>query len=167
MRELLLLRHAKSSWDDPGLADHDRPLSSRGVRAATTMGREIARRGWVPDAALVSTALRTRETLALAGREWPREVAATFDPSIYEAAPQAILAAIRRTPDRVARLLVVGHNPGLERLAAALAGPGSGEDALARLREKFPTAALARFEFPSGWAELKPGAAEPVILTAG
>ncbi|MVA96988.1 histidine phosphatase family protein [Nitratireductor sp. CAU 1489] len=157
MRELLLLRHAKSSWDDATLDDADRPLAARGRKAAPVMARAIARRGWIPDLALVSPALRTRQTWALVAAGLPRSVETRFESDIYEADPQAILAAIRTVPPATGRLLVVGHNPGLERLAENLAGPGSDADALARLRTKFPTGALARFEVTRHWSGLAPG----------
>ncbi|MBE0695045.1 MAG: histidine phosphatase family protein, partial [Aquamicrobium sp.] len=82
-RTLLLLRHAKSSWDDPALDDFDRPLARRGREAAPRMGREMARRGWLPDLALVSSSLRTRQTWALVAPELPRDIPASFDDTIY------------------------------------------------------------------------------------
>lgn len=156
-KALLLLRHAKSSWDDSGLADFDRPLAKRGREAAPRVGAEMARRGWLPDCALVSPATRTRETWDLAAAELPRPVPVAFDPAIYEAAAGRILAAIRQTPEEIATLLVVGHNPGLEELADLLASADSDKDALARLDQKFPTGALARFTFEGVWASLGEG----------
>lgn len=158
-RTLLLLRHAKSSWDDPALADFDRPLAQRGREAAPRMGRELARRSWLPDLALVSPSLRTRQTWALVAPELPRTVPVAFEDAIYEAPAERILAAIRAVPDAVAALLVVGHNPGFEDLAAMLAGKDSDAQALARMRRKFPTAALARLSVEGGWAGLGPGGA--------
>ena len=158
-RTLLLLRHAKSSWDDPGLADFDRALARRGREAAPRIGAEMARQGWLPDRALVSTAARTRQTWALVAAELPREVHASFEDAIYEAPALRILAAIREAPETAASLVVVGHNPGMEDLAALLASPDSDPDALARMRAKFPTAALARFVFDGDWAGLGPGGA--------
>ena len=153
-KSLLLLRHAKSSWDDPELDDFDRPLARRGHDAAPLMAAEMMRLGWVPDAALVSSATRTRQTWALIHERLGRDVPATFDPNIYEASAERILAAIRATdPDRSA-LLVVGHNPGLEDLSVRIASPQSNSDALDRLRAKFPTTALARFSFEGSWDEL-------------
>lgn len=159
MKALLLLRHGKSSWEEAGLADFDRSLAKRGIEAAKAMGAEIARRGWLPDHVLVSSALRTRETWRIASQAWPDAPAAEFRDDIYEAAPEAILAAIRQAPDEVATLLVVGHNPGLEDLSAMLAGPASRPRPLADLREKFPTGGLARFECAGPWRDLAPGAA--------
>ncbi|WP_159591685.1 SixA phosphatase family protein [Chelativorans xinjiangense] len=155
MRELLLLRHAKSSWDELTRDDFDRPLSARGKAAAALMGREVAARGWVPDEALVSAALRTRQTWRLAvaemGEGAPR---ATRDKALYMASADRLLALIRKAPAGSCRLLLLGHNPGMEDLAAGLAGPGSDAAALARLRAKFPTAALARFTVKGPWAGL-------------
>lgn len=158
-KTLLLLRHAKSSWDDPALADFDRPLASRGREAAPRMARAMEERGWLPDRALVSSSLRTRQTWELVARGLPGEIPALFEDAIYEAPPERILAAARATPGTVATLLVIGHNPGLETLAALLAGPGSRPEALERMGRKFPTAALSRLSFDGDWADLGPGRA--------
>ena len=158
-KTLLLLRHAKSSWDDPSLADFDRPLAKRGREAAPRMAREMERRGWLPDLAMVSSALRTRQTWDLIAAELPRAVPVFFEETIYEAPAPRILAAIRAVPDNAATLVVVGHNPGFETLAEMLAGQGSEPEALARMRRKFPTAALARLTLDGGWADLGPGGA--------
>ncbi len=158
MRELLLLRHAKSSRDDAGLSDVDRPLSGRGRKDAPRMGALMAARGWVPDHAIVSPALRTRQTWDML-RPALGNIATRTDDTIYEAAPEAILAAIRSAPPRARRLIVIGHNPGLEGLAAILASAQSDEPALAALREKFPTGALARFAVEAEWRDLDGGGA--------
>ncbi len=158
-KTLLLLRHAKSDWDDTTLDDFDRPLAERGRLAAPAMGREIARRGWVPDAALASSAVRTRQTWELVAAELRRAVPVNYDRAIYEAPAGRILDALRKTPDAVTTLLVVGHNPGLEVLSELLAAPDSDHDALARLTGKFPTAGLARFAFNGSWARLDSGGA--------
>lgn len=159
MKTLLLLRHAKSSWDDAGLADFDRPLTPRGIKAAPRMGRELVRRDWLPDAALVSPALRTRQTWDLVAAELPDPPKPGFAKGIYEASADGLLTEIRKAPKKADTLLVLGHNPSLEDFAKQLAGDGSDAAALDRLREKFPTAALARFVFDGGWQELRPGAA--------
>lgn len=156
MRDLLLLRHAKSSRDDAGLADFDRPLSKRGRRDAPHMGELLAARGWTPDHAIVSPALRTRQTWDLV-RPALGNVATRYDETIYEASPEAILAAIRAAPPGARRLLVIGHNPGLEDLSAILASDRSDAPALAALREKFPTGALARFAVEAEWRNLAGG----------
>lgn len=158
-RTLLLLRHAKSSRDDPALDDFDRPLAARGREAAPRMAQEMARRGWLPDRALVSSALRTRQTWEMVEAQLPQAVPAAFERSIYEAPAERILAAIRRTPGETRTLLVVGHNPGFEDLSALLAAPDSERDAVARMTRKFPTAGLARLCFEGDWADLGPGGA--------
>lgn len=157
MRQLLLLRHAKSSWDDPALADFDRPLGARGLKTAPLMGRELARRGWLPDLALISPALRTRDTWRLVARELPGHVPGEFAEELYEARPGAIMARLRRAEG--AGVLVIGHNPGLQDFALRLAGAGSDTDVFRTIEAKFPTAALARFTVEGQWADLDFGAA--------
>lgn len=159
MKTLLLLRHAKSSWDDAGLADFDRPLAPRGLRAAPRMARELVRRDWLPDAVLVSPALRTRQTWELVAAELPAPPEPKFRKHLYEASAEQMLAEVRDAGDRAKTLLVIGHNPGLEDFAGQLASPTSEAGAVARLREKFPTAALARFVFERGWSQLHAGSA--------
>ncbi|RST88035.1 histidine phosphatase family protein [Aquibium carbonis] len=158
MRELLFLRHAKSSWDDAVLDDIDRPLSGRGRRDAPRMGAMIAGRGWIPDHAIVSPARRTRQTWELV-RPSLGNVVTHHDETIYEAAPEAILASIRAAPTDTRRLIVVGHNPGLEGLSAILASDRSDHAGLAALRKKFPTGALARFIVDADWRNLAGGGA--------
>ncbi|WP_353641987.1 histidine phosphatase family protein [Mesorhizobium sp. WSM2239] len=159
MKQLLLLRHAKSSWDDPSLMDFDRPLAPRGRKAAERMGRELAARNWLPQLALVSPAARTRETWEVVAAALPSSVSVDFPDTLYDAAAEDVLSEIRRTPEAVRTLLILGHNPGFEDLAKQLAGDDSGAKALKRLHEKFPTAALARFDFDGKWVELGLGRA--------
>ncbi len=96
MHELLLLRHAKSSWDDTGLDDFDRPLNARGQRDAPRMAGEMNRRGWFPQRAIISAARRTRQTWDLLEECLPTACEAVIDPDLYEARPDAILASIRK-----------------------------------------------------------------------
>ncbi len=145
---LLLLRHAKSSWDDPDLADFDRPLSPRGIRASATMGRYMLAEGLMPDRIICSAARRTRDTWALLAEQWPHMPKTVFERSIYEAEPAAIRAAIARHGGDARRLMVIGHNPGLEDLSRWLTGADA-NGAMARLQEKFPTGALAVFDLPA------------------
>lgn len=159
MKQLLLLRHAKSSWDDPALADFDRPLAPRGLKAAPLMGRELARRDWLPDLALVSPALRTRETWRLVSAELPARVPVEFAEGLFDATAGDILAEVQQAMASAGCLLVLGHNPGLEDLARRLAGPRSDAGARRKLEEKFPTGALARFVVDDGWADLAFGTA--------
>ena len=154
MKQLLLLRHAKSSWDDPDLDDFDRPLAERGAKAARLMGRELAARDWLPELALVSPTLRTRDTWRLVAAELPVLPEITFVEALYDASAADILSQIRKTDGSRRCLVVIGHNPGLEDLAKQLAGPGSEAKARKRLDEKFPTAALARVVFEGDWSGL-------------
>ena len=159
-KTLVLLRHAKSSWDDPDLDDFDRPLAPRGLRAAERMGVEIAARNWMPDRALVSPARRTRETARIVFAQWPKPpMALDFPPELYEAQPESLLECIRKLPERADSVMLIGHNPGFEKLALHLAGKGSDADARNRMAAKFPTAALARFEYDGTWRSLARGAA--------
>ena len=148
---LLLLRHAKSSWSDPSLDDFERPLNPRGRTAAPRMGAFLHKRGLVPELTLCSTARRAVETWSLADAALTASgrspVPTKYLRSLYLAAPSRILTALRRTPDEVETLLVVGHNPGIAHLALSLAGAGSERKALHRLQAKFPTAALAELRF--------------------
>jgi phosphohistidine phosphatase len=157
VRQLLILRHAKSSWDDPKLDDFDRPLAPRGLKTAPLIGRELSRRGWLPELALVSPALRTRDTWRLVAQELPKHVSAQFAEELYEAAPAAILACVRQA--KAINLLVIGHNPGLQNFALRLAGAGSDESVFKKIEAKFPTAALARLTVKGDWANLDFGGA--------
>ena len=159
MKQLLLLRHAKSSWDDPALADFDRPLAPRGLKAAPRMGRELAKRDWLPNLALVSPALRTRETWRLVSAELPARVPVEFAEGLFESAAGDILAEVQQAVASADCLLVLGHNPGVEDFARRLAGPRSDAEALRKLAEKFPTGALARFVVDDNWADLAFGTA--------
>lgn len=133
MRQLLLLRHAKSSWDDRSLPDFERPLNDRGRRAAPLIGREMKRRGVNPDSILSSPATRTRETVDLVVAAAGLNAPVRFDERIYEASVGDLLAVIADMDDAAGRVLLVGHNPGLENLLARFTG---------ELRP-VPTAALA------------------------
>ena len=154
MKQLLLLRHAKSSREDPELDDFDRPLAPRGLNAAPRIGREIATRGWLPQSVLSSPAKRTRETWSLVAAELPDPATVTFPKALYMATPERLLTQVRKIPESVTALLVIGHNPGLEQFARRLAASDSEPEALARLAEKFPTAALVRLVYDGAWAGL-------------
>ena len=146
-RTVYLLRHAKSSWSDPALADIDRPLAPRGRKAAKKIARHLRDRDVHPELVLCSPAARARETLAAIG-------AGEIRPELYGADASDLLEVIRGLPDDAASVLLVGHNPGFEDLARTFAPLPD---------EKFPTGALATFAFDcERWADVKPGGAELV-----
>ena len=157
-RQLLLLRHAKSSWDDPSLADHDRPLGKRGRKAAAAMRVAILSRGLAPDLALVSTARRTRDTFA-ALEPLPRSSRVMFLDALYHASPAAMLELLHEVEMSRLCVLLVGHNPGLMELATLLAGGDEGVLAQ-RLASGFPTGALARFAVEGPWSAFSAGSAK-------
>jgi phosphohistidine phosphatase len=145
-KKLILLRHAKSAWDNPSIADFDRPLSNRGRKAAPLVGAYLARRGLVPGLALCSSAKRAAETLDLACAGWPTKPTVRKLKSLYLAMPREMLRrlqAVGKEPDCV---MLVGHNPGIADLAAWLCSHGKA-DQRASLARKFPTGALAVIEF--------------------
>lgn len=116
MKTLLVLRHAKSSWDDPGLKDFDRPLNGRGLRAAPLVGRFLRKEQIAPDLILCSPARRTRETIALVREAAHLDAPLRFDERIYEASAEQLCEVISQIEERVNQVLLVGHNPGLEEL---------------------------------------------------
>ena len=153
---LLLLRHAKSAWPE-GVADHDRPLADRGRKAAPIIGAYMAREKLMPDLALVSPARRAQETWKLVREALLKRVAQHDAPEIYEVAAAQMLEALRTVKPGIRTLLIVGHNPGMEDLAALLTKDGDA-DAIGRMKEKFPTAALAVIDFGiEGWGDVAPG----------
>jgi phosphohistidine phosphatase len=153
MYALYLLRHAKSSWADPSLADRERPLARRGRRDAKRIAKHLRGLGCSPELVLCSPAARTRETLESVR---PALAASTvvLEEDLYGASSGQLLARLRRVPDAVASVMLVGHNPGLHRLALSLASAG---DELGMLEAKFPTAALATLDVPKAWSRLEPG----------
>ncbi len=158
MKTLLLLRHAKSSWDDPSLEDFDRPLAPRGEKAAPLMARYLRKMGLRPDLVLCSPALRARQTWSLVARSLDSKIEVKDMRGLYLSSPGRLLDAVRRAPNAASCVMLVGHNPGMENLAMALAGPSSDPPALAKLHAKFPTAALAEIEFEvAAWTNLARG----------
>lgn len=159
MPTLHLLRHAKSSWDDLDLRDHDRPLSARGERAAAAMAAFLRQSGVAPDLVLCSTARRTQDTLTAIRAGLPATVDVKNTRALYEADAGALLDRIRKVDAAVATLMLVGHNPGLEDLAVLLAGDGGDPAARKALFRKFPTGALASLSSDGDWKSLAPGGA--------
>lgn len=154
-RTLLLMRHAKSSWDDPGLADKDRPLNGRGQKAAKAMAPVIAR--WRPDHIVCSTAQRTRETLQPLLGHLQGPLAITLTDALYETGQAAYMQLLRGLPAAAQTALLLGHNPSLEDTARHLIGRAD-PSLLARIEDKLPTGTLMAIQCPvDAWEGLKPG----------
>ena len=146
MKTLLILRHAKSSWKQPGLADHERPLNRRGNRDAPRVGLLLRRQALTPGLIVSSTAERARATAVQVAEGAGYGSPVELDRQLYLAEPEAIVDVVRSLGGAASRVLVVGHNPGLQELVARL----SGRD------ELLPTASLAQIELPiADWAELR------------
>jgi phosphohistidine phosphatase len=153
MRRLMLLRHAKSDRS-LGMPDMTRPLNERGAAAAQLMGAYMARHRLLPDLALCSPSTRTRETWAELSSQWPAAVKVSFEERLYVAPPQAILSVICAQDAEARTLMVIGHNPGLHEAAELLIAAGD-VGLRERLREKFPTGALAVIDFAAeAWSTI-------------
>ncbi|WP_284947168.1 SixA phosphatase family protein [Acidisoma cladoniae] len=167
MRQLLLLRHAKSNWADAALTDHDRPLDAEGHAGAATMHRAFHSLGLAPDLVLVSSSRRTRETLERL-EPLPAPARVIRSPDLYLATPRQILDQVAALPADTQSVLVIAHNPGLHDLAMMLAGAhqmAQGVGGAGRLARGFPTAALAEFSVAGGWHDLPEGARMVRFLT--
>lgn len=138
-RQIILMRHAKSSWEKPGVSDHDRPLNERGRSTAPFMALQLLEHDLLPTLILASTATRVRETLQLMRDAWTIDVSVQFEKSIYLASRETLLSHIRGLDDSSNRAMILGHNPGLSELATWL-----GQSYL-----ELPTAAVVVFESDS------------------
>jgi phosphohistidine phosphatase len=168
MHQLLLLRHAKSSWDDAALPDRDRPLNKRGRRSAAAMREAMRDLGLAPDVVLVSPARRTQETLA---KLEPWDDTPLVEPmeALYLASANELLGVLHDVNETVRSVLLIGHNPGMHELAVMLAGShgdgGTGEMAK-RIAAGFPTGALAEFAVAGPWHQLDAGGGRLVRFLA-
>ncbi|MEN3748636.1 histidine phosphatase family protein [Sphingomonas sp. HF-S3] len=156
MKTLTLLRHAKSGWDDTVARDFDRPLNPKGHRASQAVGRYMKAIGLTFDHVVASPAVRVTETLGEVEQSYGSELAPDWDQRVYLASVATLLDIVHDLPDAADRVLMVGHNPGLEELVLALIPDHD------QLRDdvevKFPTASLAEMRFEvERWADLKPG----------
>jgi phosphohistidine phosphatase len=167
MRQLLLLRHAKSAWDNKALPDRDRPLSPRGRRTASQMRQAMRDLGLAPDMVMFSPSRRTSETLEALE---PWDDAPLIEPmdSLYLATPQQLLGVLHGVPETVRSVMLIGHNPGMHELAMLLVGArgtaarheGSGDlanRAVEHLAAGYPTGALAEFAIAGPWWQLGTG----------
>lgn len=150
------MRHAKSSWDDPRLADHARPLNPRGRRAAAAMRTAMRSYGLVPDVVLVSSARRTLQTLEQL-EPWDETPLVEPMDALYLANAAQMCAVLNGVAETARSVLLIGHNPGLHELALQLTGTARDPADARRLAEGFPTSALAEFTVPGAWRALAPG----------
>jgi phosphohistidine phosphatase len=149
-KHLLLMRHAKSSWDDPSLADHDRPLAPRGRHAAQLMGTHLRQEGTSISLVLCSSAHRARETLDLVGPNGDVRI----EGELYGASANQLVERLQRVSEETGTVMLVGHNPAIHELAVTLTGDSQLAD------RKFPTGALATVSFGGSWRQLGPGGAK-------
>ena len=154
MKTLLVLRHGKSSWSDPALDDHERPLNKRGRRDGPRMGKLVRKYGLMPDVVISSDAVRARltaEAVVQAAR-YPGEI--VLDHRLYMASPAHTLSLLRTVRENAETVMIVGHNPGLEELITQLTGE----------QQDLPTAALAQIALPiEQWRDLKPSTRGTVL----
>jgi phosphohistidine phosphatase len=156
-RTLYLLRHAKSSWDDPTLPDHERPLSGRGRRACARLAAHLRTAGVAPGLVLCTSAARARETYERIAAGLPATTEVRIDAELYGASVDDLLATLRALPDPLDSVMLVGHDPGLQGLVLSLARPGPLRD---DAQAKFPTGALATLSLTTSWAAVRPDTAE-------
>lgn len=145
MKTLLLLRHAKSSWDQPEMKDHDRPLNKRGHKEAPKVGKYLKANNLIPDLILSSTARRAHDTAQAVAEACGYDKPIELNQDLYMSDPACYLDIIQSLPESVNRVLVVGHNPDMEQLLTILTD----------VTEHMTTAALAQIDLPiSNWQEL-------------
>ena len=155
MKQLYILRHAKSDYP-AGTDDHERPLNKRGEKACKLMGKYIQENNIAPQAILCSDATRTTQTAKNIMRAAGIQNPISFSKTLYLATPGEILKEIAKVDDSIESVLIVAHNPGVEQLARLLTAAGDAES-IARLKEKYPTAALACFSIDAtSWKEINP-----------
>ena len=156
MKTLTLLRHAKSGWDDTVARDFDRPLNAKGRKAAQVVGAHLRKLDLDFDHIVASPAERVKQTIEDVAAGYGRTIAPAWDKRLYLASSATLLDVARESPAEAQRLLMIGHNPGLEDFVLLLMG--SGDPALVREAElKYPTATVAELTFPiDHWAELAP-----------
>jgi phosphohistidine phosphatase len=160
VKVLTLLRHAKSGWDDPVSRDFDRPLNTRGLRGAKTVGAHMRNLGLTFDAVIASPAVRCVDTLDGVWEGYGRILHPHWDRRIYLASGVTLLDVVHEQNDAVDRILLCGHNPGLEDLTLMLVPDGSDDRLRDEIEEKFPTASLAELHFDiTHWVDVQPNGA--------
>jgi len=166
MKTLTLLRHAKSSWDDPVARDFDRPLNGRGQRAAITVGRYLRSEGMTFDHVVASPAVRIVETVEQVEAGYGSDLAPAWDRRVYLASAGSLLDIVHELPAQAQTALLIGHNPGLEDLILTLIPDRAGDALRDSVEEKFPTAALAEMTFDvADWSAIRAGSGMLIRFT--
>jgi phosphohistidine phosphatase len=158
IHRLELLRHAKSSWEDSQIDDHERPLARRGRRACARLRAHARERRLAPDLVLCSSAVRVVQTWEAIREGVAGSPKVCLEDALYGADAQALLRRLNEVPESVGVVLLIGHNPALEELAIGLVGDGD-DRALRAMRAKYPTGGLASMAFGGKWRTLEPGGA--------
>ena len=157
VKTLHLLRHAKSSWDEPGVPDHDRSLAPRGHRATKLLAEHLRRERIAPALVLCSSAKRALQTLEGIAPGFDTVVQTQVERGLYGASEGELLERLHRIPDTEESVMLIGHNPAIHGLALSLAG--GGPDPVG-VEQKYPTGALATLTFEGTWQQLEPGGAQ-------
>ncbi len=154
MKKVIFLRHAKSSWDDPAVDDHDRPLNGRGKAAAPLIGRWLSERRHLPDTVLCSSSARTTETVRRLRKSLPRLPDPVVERGLYHASPSAMRDRLAMLPPECETVMLVGHNPGLGSLVRKMSD-GRENRRCRRAYEHFPTGAAAVLELDvESWSQI-------------
>lgn len=157
MKKLLVLRHGKSSWDDPDIPDQERPLTERGRQAARRMSKYLKDKRLEPSLVMCTSALRARQTLELLTPAFPKGATINIEPRLYSASGDELITRLRRVSQAAPAVLMVGHNPAMQELVLTLASENAKLDSI---RKKFPTAALAVLDAEiDEWKDLRPSGA--------
>jgi phosphohistidine phosphatase len=161
VKRLYLLRHAKSSWDDPSLTDHERPLAPRGRAATALLRAHLLSEEIRPALVLCSSARRAQETFQRMASGLRPGVPAQTERDLYGASAEDLLARLQEVPEAVPSVMLIGHNPAIQDLAIALARD---HEEMGRIERKYPTGSLGTFRFEGAWSELAPEAVREVSL---
>jgi phosphohistidine phosphatase len=159
MKHLYLLRHAKSSWDDPTLADHERPLAPRGEKATALLAAYLRRKKIAPALVLCSPARRVVETFLGIEPALGKKVSVQAERNLYGASADVLLERLHEVPETIPSAMLIGHNPAIQELATTLA---RGSKPREKLDRKYPTGALSTFAFEGDWRSLSPEAVQRV-----
>lgn len=160
MRQLAILRHAKSDWGNPGLTDFDRPLNKRGRKAAKKIGEELKNRGLSFDQIVSSPATRAKETVERFAVGYESVPAVRYEPQLYMCSTGTLIGVINSLPDDAATVMIVGHNPGFHDIVLRMTRP-DGNGMREKVGANYPTGAFALIEFPvDSWADVGPASGE-------